>query len=76
MFKITNVELEFITNVDIYLSIEKSMWGGVKYIVQKYSHANNKYVKRYNKNKSSIYIIYLDNENLYCSDSVLSNWWI
>lgn len=35
MFKITDVKLEFIANVDMYLSIEKGIWGGLRYIVQK-----------------------------------------
>ena len=34
MFKRTNIELEFITNFDMYLSIEKGMRGGVRYIIQ------------------------------------------
>ena len=66
MFKRTNIELEFITNFDMNLSIEKGMRGGVRYIVQNQSQANNKYMKRCNKNKTSIYIRYLDNKKLYC----------
>ena len=49
----------------MYLKTEDSIRGGISMIVNKYSKANNKYLKSYDKNKPSTYIIYLDANNLY-----------
>ena len=64
MLKMTKVELENISDVDIHLFIEKGMRGGISYINKRYSKANNKYCPDYNKNKSENYISYLDMNNL------------
>ena len=39
--------------------------GGNSMITHRYSQANNKYMKNYDKNKNSKYIFYLDANNLY-----------
>ena len=49
----------------MYLKTEDSIRGGISMIVNKYSKANNKYLRSYDKNKPSTYIIYLDANNLY-----------
>ena len=41
------------------------MRGGIYYIAKIFSVANNKYMKSYNNNKPSEYIMYLDAKNLY-----------
>ena len=41
------------------------MRGGVSYISNKYSQANNKYLKLYDPKQESKHIIYLDSNNLY-----------
>ena len=41
------------------------MRGGISYIAKRYSKANNKYMKNYDPTKPSIYIPYLDMNNLY-----------
>ena len=58
-------ELEPISNIDVHYFIEKGMIGGVSYIPKRYSKANNKYMKWYDRNKPSIYIPYLDGNSLY-----------
>ena len=45
MLKMTGVELETISNIDMYLFIEKGLRGGISYIVKRCSKPNNKYLK-------------------------------
>ena len=47
MLSITKVELDLISDVDMYLFFEKVMRGGVSYISEWYSKANNKYLLSY-----------------------------
>ena len=65
MLKMTGVKLEKISDIDMYLFIEKGMRGGISYIAKRYSEANNKYMKNYDPKKPSKYILYLDMNNLY-----------
>ena len=63
--KNTGVKLEKIFDIDMYLFIEKELRGGIFYITERYTKANNKYMKNYNPTKPSKYISYLDMNNLY-----------
>ena len=65
MLKMTGIKLELMDDVDMYQFVEKGMRGGVSYIANRYSSANNKYMKNYKKNQNNKYIIYLDANNLY-----------
>ena len=65
MLKMTDVQLELITDIDMFQFIEKGMRGGISYIANRYGEANNKYMKKYNNNEPSKYILYLDANNLY-----------
>ena len=47
------------------LMIEKGIRGGICQATQRYAKANNKYIKNYDKNVESLYIDYLDANNLY-----------
>ena len=45
--------------------IEKGIRGGMRHSIYRHAKANNKYMKIYDKNNESSYIIYVDANNLY-----------
>ena len=65
MLKMTGIELEKTSDIDMHLFIEKGLRGGISYIAKRYAKANNKYMKNYDPKKPTKYIIYLDINNLY-----------
>ena len=64
VLKMTGLKLEKIPDIDMYLFIEKGLRRGLSYIAKRCSKANNKYMKNYDSIKPSIYIPYLDINNL------------
>ena len=65
MLKMTKIELKLISNIGMYVFVEKGMRGGISYIAKRFSKTNNKYMKSYDDSKSSKYIMYLGANNLY-----------
>ena len=66
LLKKTKVELELLTNTYMLLMVEKGIRGGMCQAIHKYAaKANNKYMKNYDKNIESSYLIYLHANNLY-----------
>ena len=47
------------------LMIEARIRGGMCQSIHRYAEANNKYIKKYNENIPSSYLMYLDANNLY-----------
>ena len=47
------------------LVLEKGIRGGIYHSIHRYAKANNKYMKDYDKNIESSYLMYLDENNLH-----------
>ena len=65
VLKKTNVNLELLTDINMLLMIEAGIRGGMCQLVHRYTKANNKSMKKYDKNIESSYLIYLDAKYLY-----------
>ena len=65
MLNMTKVELELIPDPNMYKFLEHISKGGVSYISNWYSKANNNYFKSYEPKQESKHIIYLDMNNSY-----------
>lgn len=62
--KITGQVLEPLPDHDMVQMFEKGICGGLAMAVTRYAEANNKYMKKLDKNKPSSYIVYVDANNL------------
>ena len=68
MLKMTQVEMELLSDPQMYLMIENGKRGGIAVVSKRYSKANNKYMgKNYNPEEKSKYILYLDANGLYAT---------
>ena len=65
LLRMTWVNLDLISDFNAQLFIEKGMRGGISTITHRHAVANNKYMKNYNPEVESSYLIYLDANNLY-----------
>ena len=65
MLKMTNIELEKISDSDKHIFIEEGMRGGICYAATTYSKANNEFSFDYDNTKPRTEIKYHDMNNLY-----------
>ena len=65
MRDMTDIELELASDIDMHLFVEKETRGGISYIAERYSKANDKYKQSYDDKKLNKYITYLDVNNSY-----------
>ena len=63
--KKTGVKLELLTDENMFLTYEKGIRDGICNKVHSYAETNNKYMKKYDKNKESSFLMYVDANNLY-----------
>ena len=65
MLKMTDVKLELLEDVDQVMMIEKGIRGGNSNAFKRFASANNKYMKIFNLEEASRFLVYLDANNLY-----------
>ena len=63
--KMTDVELELMSDYDMLLMVKHGIRGGVSTISHRFGQANNKYMSSFDDSKPSSFITYLDANNLY-----------
>ena len=63
--KEARVKFELLIDIYLLLMVEKGIRGLICHAIHRYAKANNKYLKNYDKNTESSYLMYLDAYNLY-----------
>lgn len=65
MLLYTRVELDLISNIEVYQMLEKGIRGGLAQCSLRYAKANNKYLPDYDSSVPNTFLAYLDCVNLY-----------
>ena len=61
----TGKTLELLSDENMLLLFGKGICGGICNAISKHAKTNNKYMKSYDSNKESTYLMYIDANNLY-----------
>ena len=61
----TKVKVDLLTDINIILMVEKEVIRGICHSIYRYSKANNKDMKDYDKNEESSYLQYWDVNNIF-----------
>jgi hypothetical protein len=64
LLKKTGVELELLTDYDMFLFIEKGLRGGVSMVSQRYTKANNPFIEGYIPEKPTTHLMYYNANNM------------
>ncbi|XP_025018370.1 uncharacterized protein LOC112539813 [Tetranychus urticae] len=64
-FKKMKIELELLTDFNMFLMVEKGIRGGPTSVVKRHVRANNQYLPDYDPSKQTSFLLYLDVNNLY-----------
>ena len=65
LFKLTGVELDLLTDIDMYEMVEKGIRGGYAGVIQRCARANNPYMSKYDPNMETSFLFYIDQNSLY-----------
>lgn len=65
MLKATKIELQLLTDLEMYKFFQKGVRGGLTQCCHRYSKVNNKFIKSFNPDIPSSYLMYFDVNNLY-----------
>ena len=65
MLKHTKVKLELLTDTNMILMVEKGIQGGLRKVAKKHAVANHKYLPTSDSSEKSVFLQYLDANNLY-----------
>ena len=57
MLKMTGIEFELLTDIDMYTMIERGIRGGISVASKKYAKANNPYLTDYDSSQETNYYI-------------------
>ena len=63
--KMTKVELDLLTGIDMLLTVEKGIREGIRNAIHRHAKPNSKYMQDSDENKESLYLNYWDVNNSY-----------